>query len=280
MTYRRMTPLVVLLLLLAVGAGCGTRRWVVEDPALTGLDEYTAESCYSVALSHAQQWQPTAYVTIVFVSLRKGDIENAADRIKYGFATPLQGNRQGYAWIDVYPKEGNVQIEAGPVAYTERAEPPLAFESAVVHSLDALRAAEAAGGRSFRESHSDIRVGLNGEWFFDGEMSWAVVYHASGEAAAEFEFTIHAQTGQVLYPRLPKRAWIRCSTDPNLNPDAYALRKAPGPSQDIAGTLPPCTMVEVIQWNWSGEDQQFWVLVTARLVRAWITRDLLDFERP
>jgi hypothetical protein len=274
-----MTPWVALLLLLAVGASCGTRRWVVEDPALSVLEEYTAESCYPVALSHAQQWQPNAYVTIVFVSLRTDDIENAADRITYGFATPLQGNRQGYAWIYVYPKEGNVEIEAGPVAYTKRPESPLAFESAVVHSLDALRAAEVAGGRLFRESHSDVHVGLSGKWSGDDEMVWVVRYGIGSEPAG-FDFWVRAQTGEVLSPRLPKRAWIRCSTDPNLNPDAYPLWKAPGLSQDIAGTLPPCTMVEVIQWNWSGEDQQFWVLVTARMVRAWIARDLLDFERP
>jgi hypothetical protein len=192
--------MVALLLLLTFGTSCRVKSWVLEEPALDTLDEFTAESVYPIGRSHAQEWQATAYLARVFVSFPDGDIDDEPAKISYEFATELQGNRQGYAWVDVYPKEGTAHVEAGPVAWTERPASPLAWESAVVHSLDALREAEAAGGKAYRESHSGVGVGVSGEWSGDGEMVWTVRYLES-PGPAGFWFAIHAQTGEVLYPR-------------------------------------------------------------------------------
>jgi len=276
----RKALLLALSVLLIIGTGCGGTKWTREEPALQELEEYTIESVYRIAKTHAQEWQADAYLASVVILFSKGNITDRADRISYEFDTPLQGNRQGYAWVDVYPREGKVHLDGGPIAETERPTPPLAFESAVVNSSQALQAAEAAGGRALRESHPGTSVTIAGSWFGDEEMEWEVYYHKSGPGLPDLRFAVHAQTGEVLDPRPPKGAWIRCSTDPSLNQGAYILWEAPGLSQDSVGSLPPCTMVEVIQWVWSGVDQEFWVLVTARLVRGWIAKDLLDFERP
>jgi hypothetical protein len=195
--------MVALAAFLFLGAGCsGRKSWVEKVPDLETLDEFTAESVYSIAESHAQEWQPSAYLTMVFVWMPGDSIENAPDKIIYRFATELEGDRQGTSSIDVYPKEGEFHVYTRPIAKTERPVSPLAFESAIVDSSEALRAAEAAGGRAYRESHADVSVVVSGEqdWLHGG-MTWTVRYIESAPGPAGFWFTIHAQTGEVLYPR-------------------------------------------------------------------------------
>lgn len=192
---------VALAALLVLCTGCVEKTWVEKEPALKAMTPLTAELAYPIAKARALQWQPDAFLRMVIVWYRGDNMENEPDRLIYAFATPLEGNRQGDAWIELHPSEGTVHMRAEPIAETERPVSPLAFESAAVDSSAALREAEAAGGKAYRESHSNVSVVVSGDWFGDNEMVWTVEYIESAPGTAGFWFAIHAQTGEVLHPR-------------------------------------------------------------------------------
>jgi hypothetical protein len=125
----------VLGLLPILSTGCGCRNWVVEEPGLKTMEMLTPESVYPMVKSIADEWQPDAFVAHVVAAFPGNDLEHGPDRISYMFATEVQGDRQGSAWLDVYPREGKIRIEACEVAYTESPAFPLAFDTALVTGL-------------------------------------------------------------------------------------------------------------------------------------------------
>ncbi len=196
---QRAACVVVLSIVLVLGTGCGVKIPGVQDPALKALSEFTAESVYPIALTYGRERQADAYLTSVVMAFPPGKIDEGPERISYEFSTPLLGNRQGWTWVDVYPKKGAVHLQVHQVAETEPRDYafPLAFESATVHSMQALQMAEAAGGRAYREAHPDASVFVVSEWWADAEMVWTVRYGAESKPWG-FDFWIHAQTGKVL----------------------------------------------------------------------------------
>jgi len=191
----------VLGLLLIPSTGCRCRKWVVEEPALKTMEMITPESVYPMVRSIVDEWQPEALVCQVIAAFPGNNLEHGPDRISYLFATELQGDRQGTAWLDVYPREGQIRIEACGVAYTESPAVPLAFDTALVSSTEALQAAEAAGGKPYREGETDVTVFVSTEWLGDDEMAWVVRYLESGSLRGLYRFAVDAHTGEVLDPR-------------------------------------------------------------------------------
>jgi len=189
----------VLGVLLILGTGCACRKWVVEEPALKTMEVVTPESVYPMVKSIADEWQPDAIVAHVVAVFPGHDLEGGPDRISYEFVTELQGDRQGSAWLDVYPWEGKIHVEACAPAYTEDPAWLPAFETALVSSTQALQAAEAAGGTSYREAHADVTVFVSALPTI-GHTVWEVRYVESAPGPGGLSIWIDTQTGEVFSP--------------------------------------------------------------------------------
>jgi hypothetical protein len=90
---------------------------------------------------------------------------------------------------------------------------------------------------------------------------------------------------------LPKKAWTRCATDPNLRVGVY-LWELPGlppadPNSgyqgrrgDIMGELAPCTEVQALEYAWSATDKEYYVFVTTGEIKGWVLLHLVQFTEP
>jgi len=204
MKARRATTVALIVLLLSVTSACQSER-EMEPPVETArMGPPTALGTYPVARAWARKWRANAFLTRLSMVIPGDELESGPREITYWFLAdrgfgPFRWRDSASITVDT--QEGTVvEVETGWGRGGYMSEVPLGIECALLDSSDALRMAEALGGKAYREKYADACVRIAGEGGpCLGNLYWGVGYFRPSHDAAYdgLDFGIDARTGEV-----------------------------------------------------------------------------------
>jgi hypothetical protein len=215
----RQRMILAIALLMTLGLGLGCKPSLQQDELViqrTGSGPLTAKQAYPIARARAQKWRANAYLEEVMMVIPGNKVESGPPEISFSFIAdrafgPFRWWDSALITVDAY--EGKVaRTETLWGATHHQRKGPFDIEATVLDSSDALRMAEALGGKAYREKHLNARVRITGSrGLIRGELFWGVGYFRPPEVRdSELNFGIEARTGEVrgdvyLPPSIPPR---------------------------------------------------------------------------
>jgi hypothetical protein len=164
----------------------------------------TALGAYPIAEDWAREWQFNAFLEELFMVIPGDQFDSGPPEITYWFLAdrafgPFRWRDSAHITVDT--QEGKVvKVETGRSGGQYMREISLGIDCALLDSSDALRMAEALGGKAYREKYADARVSIaTEEGPCLGEMFWSVTYFIPPQDGAydDLNFGIDARTGEV-----------------------------------------------------------------------------------
>ena len=199
---RFIQPLILwIIILLAVYlTGCSSDPIAVDPSEIQVL---SIKDYYPEALSAAQEWNPSAYLTEIVVAMCLPD---AKDDLKIHYRFRTRDAPGMWFLVSIRASSDKSEILAEPGEYAEDTIPtlPQVFDiyRVTVDSFGALEIAYHNGAQEFLSTHEDlhqlpiailerekVRVGT-------GNLQWKVIFTA--ESLHNIQITIDAHTGEVL----------------------------------------------------------------------------------
>ena len=194
-------PLIMLTTLLVITA-CKTGSVSEQDPAvLSGSRPMTAKQAYPIAKAYATRWQAEAYLETVVIRIPNEGVETGPEKIWFSFIAdhrfgPIKWWDSLTFTIDAWTGEIIKEEEYLRQRHSQRGG-RFDIESAILDSSDALKKAEALGGKAYRDTYPNANISIVGE-SGPNEGSWRIGYFRPPDALrAELNFGINVVTGEV-----------------------------------------------------------------------------------
>jgi len=195
----------LIVLLLSVTSACQSEREMQSPVETASMGPPTALGTYPVANAWARKWRANAFLTRLSMVIPGDDLDSGPREITYWFLAdrgfgPFRWRDRASITVDTH--EGKVvKVETGWGRGGYMSVVPLGIECALLDSSDALRMAEALGGKAYREKYADTLVSIVGEeGLCLGDLFWSVMYLGplhDGMYKSLYFLLTDARTGEV-----------------------------------------------------------------------------------